>query len=199
MPHSLKSKIKSLCYKGELSEKERDRLIRALEQEPSEDCISREALRQKLQENQDFFINAFGGFKNMNYIDKARVDEIDNCIAMVVNAPSVTPQQLCEEDNPNCTECRYYDKEKHHCPRFCRVIENTVAEITSEQTGWIPVSERLPKKYETVLLTSIWHEVEKAMYIGDGLFDIIINNLQKKEVIAWMPLPQPYVESEDEE
>ena len=34
MPHSLKNKIKSLCYKGELSEKERDRLIHALEQQP---------------------------------------------------------------------------------------------------------------------------------------------------------------------
>ena len=31
MPHSLKSKIKSLCYKGELSEKERDKIIKALE------------------------------------------------------------------------------------------------------------------------------------------------------------------------
>ena len=41
MPHSLKNKVKSLCYKGEITEKERDRLIQALEQEPSEDCISR--------------------------------------------------------------------------------------------------------------------------------------------------------------
>ena len=62
-----------------------------------------------------------------------------------------------------------------------------------EQTRWISVSERLPKKYEIVLLTSIWHEVKKAVYIGDGLFDIIINNLQKEEVIAWMPIPEPYV------
>ena len=31
MPHSLKSKVKSLCYKGELSEKERDKIIHALE------------------------------------------------------------------------------------------------------------------------------------------------------------------------
>ena len=37
MPHSLKNKIKSLCYKGELSEKERDRIIQALEQE-QRDC-----------------------------------------------------------------------------------------------------------------------------------------------------------------
>ena len=37
MPHSLKSKIKSLCYKGEITEQERDRIIKALEQEPSEE------------------------------------------------------------------------------------------------------------------------------------------------------------------
>lgn len=42
MPHSLKSKVKSLCYKGEITEKERDRIIHALEQQSSEDCISRE-------------------------------------------------------------------------------------------------------------------------------------------------------------
>jgi hypothetical protein len=37
MPRSLRSKVKSLCYKGEITEKERDRIIRALEQEPCED------------------------------------------------------------------------------------------------------------------------------------------------------------------
>ena len=34
MPHSLKSKVKSLCYKGEITEKERDKIIHALEQQP---------------------------------------------------------------------------------------------------------------------------------------------------------------------
>ena len=62
-------------------------------QQPCEDCISRESLRRKLQEHHDFFVNAFGSYKNMTYIDKARVDEINNCIAMVVDEPSVTPQQ----------------------------------------------------------------------------------------------------------
>lgn len=67
-----------------------------------------------------------------------------------------------------------------------------------EQTRWIPVSERLPKKGEIVLITNKWYEVDKALYIGDGMFDIIINYLQKEEVIAWMPLPQSYkAESED--
>lgn len=31
MPHSLKSKIKSLCYKGEITEQERDRIIHTLD------------------------------------------------------------------------------------------------------------------------------------------------------------------------
>lgn len=46
MPHSLKNKVKSLCYKGEITENERDRLIQALEQTPpkgkwveDEDCL----------------------------------------------------------------------------------------------------------------------------------------------------------------
>ena len=68
-----------------------------------------------------------------------------------------------------------------------------------EQTRWIPVSERMPEKDEVVLITNKWHEVDKALYIGDEMFDIIINYLQKEEVVAWMPLPQPYKESEDEE
>lgn len=50
MTHSLKNKIKSLCYKGELSEKERDRIIQALEQQPSEDCISKESVIEWLKD-----------------------------------------------------------------------------------------------------------------------------------------------------
>ena len=39
MPHSLKSKVKSLCYKGELSEKERDRIIQALEKDIAKEPV----------------------------------------------------------------------------------------------------------------------------------------------------------------
>ena len=64
----------------------------AEEIESCNDCISRQALRQKLQEHHDFFIDAYGGFSNLPQNDKSRVDEITNCIAMVINEPSVTPQ-----------------------------------------------------------------------------------------------------------
>ncbi len=70
-----------------------DYAIEALEQEPCEDTISRKSIKQKLQEHHDFFVNAYGGFSNLPQNDKSRVDEIINCIAMVVNEPSVTPQE----------------------------------------------------------------------------------------------------------
>lgn len=66
--------------------------IEVLEQEPCEDCISRKSLKHKLQEHHDFFVNAYGGFSNLPQNDKSRVDEITNCIAMVVNEPSIQPK-----------------------------------------------------------------------------------------------------------
>jgi hypothetical protein len=61
MANSLRNKIKHLCYKGELNERERDRILNALdnadrinsELKPCEDCISRtEALRLIDEERQ---------------------------------------------------------------------------------------------------------------------------------------------------
>ena len=34
-----------------------------------------------------------------------------------------------EECYKNCGECEAYDKEKHHCPKFCKVITKAVKEI----------------------------------------------------------------------
>lgn len=58
----------------------------------SGDTVSRKSIKHKLQEHYDFFVNAYGGFSNLSQNDKSRVDEISNCIAMVVNEPSVNPQ-----------------------------------------------------------------------------------------------------------
>jgi hypothetical protein len=102
-----------------------------LEQEPCGDCISRESIKQKLQEHHDFFVNAYGGFSNLPQNDKSRVDEITNCIAMVVNEPPVTPQKRgkwiehIERDDYNdyeevwykCDKCqRDADTNYNYCP-----------------------------------------------------------------------------------
>ena len=34
-----------------------------------------------------------------------------------------------EECYKDCGQCEAYDKEKHHCPKFCKVMKETVREI----------------------------------------------------------------------
>lgn len=180
-----------------LDEQALDMAIKALEQtelnpsynsiktdlKPCEDCISREAV-----------IKIFGEVHPLDYNKQSY-------IANIKKLPSVTSKP-CEEENPNCTECRYYDKEKHHCPRFCQVIENTVAEITSEQARWIPANEKLPKIGKDVLATDgvemfvAWiAEITRGKYEWQSFDE---NYAEYTPIKAWMPLPEPY-EAESEE
>lgn len=79
------------------------------------------------------------------------------------------------------------------------------------QPVWIPVSERLPEKEGRYLVT---FRSERKTYlvgygncrmsvdgkkIGYGWYDLhYAIYFDKKSIIAWMPLPEPYQESEEE-
>lgn len=54
---------------------------------------------------------------------------------------------------------------------------------------WIPVSERLPKPYEQVLRT-----VKSIGWNGASYIDVDLGTICPidTDVIAWMPLPEPY-------
>ena len=117
-------------------------------QEPCDDVVSREWLKKKLQEHHDFFVNAYGEFKNMPQTDKARVDEITNCIAEVVNAPSVRPQEQIGHwiDTKSkdfefhrvykCSECGNteieYPESIHRHFRYCRNCGARMVEPTCD-------------------------------------------------------------------
>ena len=86
--------------------------------------------------------------------------------------------------------CRWMDEvERDGCDFF-------------EGDPWIPVSERLPEKNVEVLATTEWGEATIAemfsnndWFIHEGATSVDID-----DIIAWMPLPQPYkAESEDKE
>ena len=90
-------------------------ISRWLEQESCSDCISRSSIKQKLQDHHDFFTKAYGGFSNLPQNDKSRVDEIIDCIAMVVNEPPVTSQpdtaywimsEVRQSKTLICSKCR---------------------------------------------------------------------------------------------
>lgn len=65
---------------------------------------------------------------------------------------------------------------------------------------WIPVSERLPKNGEKVLVSTkrtVFAQVFRGYYSTPDNWDWPHNTTKK--VIAWMPLPKPYGEEQEHE
>lgn len=91
--------------------------------------------------------------------------------------------------------CKSADILKH----VKRIVKDDLPSVQPEQ-HWIPCSERLPED-DTLMLVNYadcrpdamniwigWHEMENVWYIdGEAHSDEYGN-----EVIAWMPLPEPY-------
>lgn len=100
------------------------------------------------------------------------------------------------------TEIENKSQYKHGLPGSTLDIVNTLLndfEQDEKENGWIPVSERLPKKCEDVL-TSVkftgclgrygtFKKIGHIDYYGKWSGDC-----SGGEVIAWMPLPEPYKE-----
>lgn len=78
--------------------------------------------------------------------------------------------------------------------------------ILDDYPRWIPVSERLPDKDipDPYVLISCWSEaddyfVQEAYAYRDASDVICFDSLYSKDkVLAWMPLPKPYKEGEQE-
>ena len=106
-----------------------------------------------------------------------------------------------------------YEMEKHKNDRvytfgtnisaMCKDILNYL-----EQTTWIPVSERLPEEDIEVLIYTADKKINKAYrriksWTEDCMEWLVFETLgysytyNDDEVVAWMPLPEPYTESEE--
>ena len=125
-----------------------------------------------------------------------------------INAIEIFKQEAekYEECYKDCGDCEAYNKEKHHCPKFCKVIKETVKEIEENHNGWVPCSERLPEEAFGCLVTvmdcnpSAQTEFENILpyfvgYDGESWNDEDGNEIPF-EVIAWQPLPEPFKESD---
>ena len=61
---------------------------------------------------------------------------------------------------------------------------------------WIPCSERLPEEDTYVLATTAWGEITMAEKLSDIAWFIYEGtaNAKSGDIVAWMPLPEPYRE-----
>lgn len=101
----------------------------------------------------------------------------------------------CDECKAHCVDVRGMALCEIHQFKECVEVEPTTFQ-------WIPVSERLPND----------DEMSKCIYVnkyGDYIVDAYIHKVGSTyecendytilcDVIAWMPLPEPYKESEEE-
>ena len=64
--------------------------------------------------------------------DSTIQNSLENFLKAITNeAIEIVKQEAekYEECYNDCGQCEAYDKEKHHCPKFCKVIKETVKEI----------------------------------------------------------------------
>jgi hypothetical protein len=88
--------------------------IKALEQQPCEDAISRQKAIEAFQMFREYESNR----NNKEWVDR---------IETVVNQlPSVQPIYNTSEW---CYDCSEHNHDKHCCPRFNRVIHNAIEEV----------------------------------------------------------------------
>ena len=85
-----------------------------------------EKIIEKLEEEKmSYFLTiANTGDEKLDYAYEQVGDALDNAIEIVKQEA-----EQYEECYKDCGDCEAYNKEKHHCPKFCKVIKETVKEI----------------------------------------------------------------------
>jgi hypothetical protein len=144
-------------------------VIEALEQEPCADAISRQAVTEVLLKYAHSEVGkAFAEF----------------LVSQINDLPPVTPQY---------TEAEIQKMQDLEFAEIQKAYEIGKAENPNK---WIPVSERLPKKggdYLTTISFDIGAE-EPVREVYKDFFCVLSQKwfYHNEDVIAWMPLPEPY-------
>lgn len=93
----------------------------------------------------------------------------------------------------DCSTCNLVKPTYHIIDGFDKAIEA----LQEPERKWIPVSERLPKEYETVIGVTDLSYYCIAVYCkqyGFRSMDVGVAS----DIIAWQPLPEPFEGSEVE-
>ena len=109
-----------------------------------------EKIVEKLEELHERYINQYGavGGNPMAF-------SVKECMEIVKQEA-----EQYEECYKDCGECEAYNKEKHHCPKFCKVIKETVKEIEENHNikgKWEMTYKGMRKDVNTGLMISAYN------------------------------------------
>ena len=77
---------------------------------------------------------------------------------------------------------------------FLEIFKEVEAEYGN---GWIPCSERLPENHNNIIICTANGYVNTGYYGTSKFLDM--NSYPYEDVVAWMPLPEPYKENHEAE
>ena len=95
---------------------------------------------------------------------------------------------LCDEYCGGWKDCKHYPK----CENL-KAIQNLPP--AQPEQKWIPVSEKLPRFAQRVLVSTV-NYVYEAIYFdedaGWSTYNVTFKDVEESEILAWMPLPATY-------
>ena len=109
-----------------------------------------EKIIEKLEELHERYINQYGavGGNPMAF-------SVKECMEIVKQEA-----EKYEECYKDCGDCEAYNKERHHCPKFCKVIKETVKEIEENHNikgKWEMTYKGMRKDVNTGLMISAYN------------------------------------------
>lgn len=153
----------------------------------------------------------------MKHFEEHSLEEILNLTPEGYTHPAVVDGKLVRCEGTKCTDCDLSWKntktERLCASHFIEWLYSEVQEDTSEgnpvnppekrgrRTRWIPITERSPKVYEKVIVTTSTNAVTIAFMTNNRRWIYLEGTecLFKAVVTAWMPLPEPYKEESEDE
>ena len=92
---------------------------------------------EKIIEKQEELFQDLNVIEVLSHVDfdSTIQNSLENFLKAITNeAIEIVKQEAekYEECYKDCGECEAYNKEKHHCPKLCKVIKETVKEYYSK-------------------------------------------------------------------
>ena len=120
---------------------------------------------EKIIEKQEELFQDLNVIEVLSHVDfdSTIQNSLENFLKAITNeAIEIVKQEAeqYEECYKDCGDCEAYNKEKHHCPKFCKVIKETVKEIEENHNikgKWEMTYKGMRKDVNTGLMISAYN------------------------------------------